>query len=342
MAIEEVPEETVSVRYVRALIDAVEHRAVSRARFLTAADWDSRQLHAAEGRIRCSEFYRLCELGIELTGDPALGLHTMQEVQADSVDLVGHLAAHASTVRRALESQLRLHKLLDDRCRIHLVESDRYVTLRYDCPDDLSACGRRFAAEMHMRGIHLLFGLFSPEPRPKQVNFEHAAPPYRSAYERVFMGAERFDQPVTSIVFEREVMDARRRYRDEEYYGTLCRLAESRVARLGRGASSVAAVLDVVAAHTAGGKIGMGEVAQALGISTRSLRRRLAAEGASFDAVLNEALAAKARHLLTVEKRTVQQTADDLGYSDRTAFHRAFKRWTGTTPRAWRTDEKPS
>jgi AraC-like DNA-binding protein len=129
-------------------------------------------------------------------------------------------------------------------------------------------------------------------------------------------------------------MDAARRYRDDEYHHTLCELAVSRVARMQRAASCIDQVREVIAGH-ARGKIGMSAVARALGVSTRSLRRRLSAEGTSFDAVASEALAKRARHLLSVAGMTVQEAAYTLGYADSTSFHRAFKRWTGTTPSAW-------
>ena len=71
-------------------------------------------------------------------------------------------------------------------------------------------------------------------------------------------------------------------------------------------------------------------------LSARSLRRRLAAEGTCYEVVATEALITRAHRLLSVEERTIEETAYALGYSEPSAFHRAFKRWTGTTPRSWR------
>lgn len=76
-------------------------------------------------------------------------------------------------------------------------------------------------------------------------------------------------------------------------------------------------------------------VACALELSMRSLRRRLAAEGKSYNAVEKDALAIVARRLLRDEQRSIQEAAYEMGFSDTTAFHRAFKRWTGTTPSAF-------
>lgn len=83
----------------------------------------------------------------------------------------------------------------------------------------------------------------------------------------------------------------------------------------------------------------MQSVARALELSVRSLRRRLAAEGKAYDDVLHEALAIVAKHFLRDPSRTIREIAYEMGFSDPSTFHRAFKRWTGTTPNAFREHE---
>jgi AraC-like DNA-binding protein len=83
----------------------------------------------------------------------------------------------------------------------------------------------------------------------------------------------------------------------------------------------------------------MASVARALGLSARSLRRRLAVEGQCYEQIAIEALAITAKHLLAATPLTVQETAAALGFSHTTTFHRAFKRWTGMTPLAYRTEQ---
>lgn len=335
-------EESLSNRYVRMLADAVEHRGVSRARFFAAANRDPQQFHPVEGRVTSAEYYRLCELAIDLTADPALGLHVVVLARPDSADLVGQLVAHASDPRVALSTLLQFQRLGSDSARLQLIESEERVTLRFEGPSGLSERARRFVAEFHMTGMHRLFRYFVRNARPLEVCFEHEAPAYRSEYESVFGVAVRFEQAVTGIVYERELMGAPRRYRDDEYHRTLCELAAHRVSKLERPASCTEEVREVIAKHGARGKIGMDAVARELGVSSRSLRRRLMAEGTSFDAVMNDALARRAMHLLTTQRMSIQETAYALGYSTPTSFHRAFKRWTGKTPSTWQTGDSPA
>ena len=76
--------------------------------------------------------------------------------------------------------------------------------------------------------------------------------------------------------------------------------------------------------------------ARALGMSVRSLRRRLADEGTSYTEIETAAFEILARRLLVEQMLTIQQTAHALGFRSTTGFHRAFKRFTGMTPKEFR------
>jgi AraC-like DNA-binding protein len=80
----------------------------------------------------------------------------------------------------------------------------------------------------------------------------------------------------------------------------------------------------------------MSAAARDMGVSERTLRRRLQDEGASYGDLARQALVNRAERLVADLDRTIDETAYLLGFSQRSAFHRAFKRWTGMTPAEYR------
>ena len=88
----------------------------------------------------------------------------------------------------------------------------------------------------------------------------------------------------------------------------------------------------------AGQRPGIQHVARELRISTRTLQRKLTAEGANFQQVMEEARRELARHYLLHSSLQLNETAYLLGYADSNSFFRAFHQWEGTTPGKWRSD----
>jgi AraC-like DNA-binding protein len=324
---------TVSIRVVRGLAEHVEQAGVSRARFLRAAGLEADQLAATEARLPLSEVYRICEVALGLTADPAFGLHWGGRLQGSAFNPVSHLIAHSASLRQGFEALGQFARLLSDAPGFELLEQDDTVTVRCRSVTGRSSLMQRFTAEVTVTSFFSIVRSFSVHARPERVSFDHAAPAYHAEYPRIFEQAVRFEQPFTEIVFDRALLDAPSPHKDEGVHEALRALAERSIMRLTQHAPYALRVRDAL---VQGGpqRMDMGTVARALGISVRSLRRRLASEDRSFHEVESDALAIIAKHLLRDQQRTIQETAYEMGFSDTTTFHRAFKRWTGTTPGA--------
>lgn len=332
-----VPREfTLSGRIVQALLEAVEMVGVPRMRLLRAAQLEPGQLDIAQDRIPCSEVYRLCELAVDLTGDPALGLHWAEKLNGDTFNPVSHILAHAATLRQAFESLSQFGRLLTDQPSHELHEFEDTVTVLCVPPPSAALRVRRFTAEMLLTSLVRLIRSFSVHARPIRVNLDYPAPSYGAEYTRVFGGTERFDQPYSGIVFDRALMNAVSPHKDEDVHSALRSIAEQRVLQLTARVPYSVRVREFLVQHAPSGRAEMETVARSLGLSVRSLRRRLDAEGKTFNAAANEAQAIVAKNLLGNTQRTIQEVAYELGFADTTSFHRAFKRWTGATPLEYR------
>jgi AraC-like DNA-binding protein len=178
---------------------------------------------------------------------------------------------------------------------------------------------------------------FHPHARPKRACFAYSAPAHRAEYGRVFGGLELFDQPFTALVFDRALLNAPSPQHDDDLCEALQAVAERRLQRVRHRTPYAVRVRDFLVREGFPHRTDMQSVARALGMSVRSLRRRLDAEGKAYNEILSEALATTAKRFLEDPRRTIQEIAYDMGFADPNTFSRAFKRWTGMTPSACRT-----
>src|SRR5262249_3499312 len=159
----------------------------------------------------------------------------------------------------------------------------------------------------------------------------HAAPTYEHEHIRLFLGAERFGQPFTGIEIDRSLLDRQSVHRDPELFELLEAEAQRRQNRTIRGLTHAERLRHYLLEHM-NERHDMEDAARKLGMSSRSLRRRLREEGASWNQITDEALGAVAKQMLDDPTSSVKETAYALGFSDPTSLYRAFKRWTGLTP----------
>jgi AraC-like DNA-binding protein len=332
-------ESTLSMQFVRGLAAAAERAGVPRGQLLSAAHFDVRQLDVPEARIQRLEFYRLCELAMDLTGDRALGLHWGERHCGTSFPPISQLIAYAGCLRQALETMSTFERLLSDEPSFQLLEGADQVTVRCLCLRGESFSTQLFWAEMNMANLVRLLRPFGIHTRLERLSFAYEAPAHQREYARVFGSAVRFNEAFTELVFDRELMTTHSPHNDEDVYDALRALAERRLMWLIEQAPYALRARELLVQRGWASRPDMDTVARALGLSARSLRRHLAAEGKSYHAVEREALATVATHLLRDTRRTIRDTASEMGFSDTGTFHRAFRRWTGTTPSAYRKEQ---
>lgn len=330
------PEVTVSSRVVSELVRAVERAGIPREKFLRAANIEPAWLESDDFRLRRTEVFGLCQVGLDLTRDPALGLHWGEWLTTSSFNLISHLLAHASNLRQAFETLHRFGQLVTDQLGVELVEMDTTAELRSIDATEQPLSIRRLTAEMLMLGFLRLIRHFGgPNENVASVCFQYSAPDYRREYTRLFEGAERFDQPFTGLVFARALLHAQSPQKDQDLYTTLSDLAARRLLRLQSRAPYAVRVRHYLMQQRAPHRVAMRQVARRLGLSVRSLHRRLIEERQSYAALANEASAHIAKKLLEGGGRTIKDAAHTMGFSTVSSFHRAFRRWTGTTPGAF-------
>jgi AraC-like DNA-binding protein len=199
--------------------------------------------------------------------------------------------------------------------------------------------------EAMVAGFVRMLGHFNVDTARLRICFDYPAPVYSAEYVAVFGNVVHFEEPFVGIELPRVLLDTQARYYDRGVHSVLRALAEDRQQSLDRSVTYAERTRAILIREHGPNRTDMNAVARALTLSARSLRRRLADEGETYESIASQAFSAVAKNLLGRPGWSIQETAHQMGYAEPSAFHRAFRRWTGQTPSAFQrsmgTDRAP-
>lgn len=289
-------------------------------------------LRQRDARVPYALAERLGERAVELTRDPNLGLHLAQNVrQSQHFDAGLLLLAASPSVRSALELTVHYQRYWGDGERSGLLPVRDGLAFRYlqASPGNVT---QRHYDECAMAEVVLgLNVLASRSIVPRSVSFRHAAPRDRREHDALFACPLEFSAAHTEALFDDPALDTPLRHANEFYAGIFRQQVEQTIAALPSEREIVHDVRAVVRAALPGGGCTLASTARALALTERTLQRRLEAEDSSFDTLVELERRDLALRYLDQDVQ-VGEIASLLGYGKSNAFHRAFKRWTGTTP----------
>ena len=287
-----------------------------------------------DGRTRLTAFYALVELLAERSGDPLVGLRIGRDVPLESFDLLGFLSMSAPTLGVALERVCRYQSLFSDE-RTELSIQGQWAVLT------VIPWGPRRPAHRHV-GLAALVdiahgggALLGRPVRVAWAELAHEAPPNVEPLAALFR-EPRFDADAYRLAILLEELDAALPGADEALFAFLDKEGTRRVSNLEPlfSADLVDRVERAILDALPSGPPGADDLARSLGMSKRTLQRRLASRGTSLQRVIDDLRQDLALRYLS-RGVSLGETAFLLGFSETSAFHRAFRRWHGQTPGDW-------
>jgi AraC-like DNA-binding protein len=326
----------VSIALLRALVEVGQQRGVS-AEALLGDDAHLLFAEPAERWLPRARFEALLARALQLTAEPALGLYVGLQPSSASFGVMATLIGHAPSLRRALELTIQFHPLLIGGVRIELAESLGVAQLRCDLGGSRD---NRALTEMMVAGLTRTLTSFGcRRDEITAVRVPHARPAYSHAYALIFGGAERFAQDCICVEFSAAALSRPHLHHHAELHQLVLAQAERTLQQIQRPLSFTQRVRALMLDGRPGTPLpDMVVAARELGVSVRSLRRHLEEEGTSFRELTQSQLRETACVMLRNPALTLQGIAFELGFSDVTAFHRAFRRWAGLTPAEYRSE----
>ncbi len=277
----------------------------------------------------------LYETCARLSGDDHFGLHLGASGGHGLLGDLSYAVRHAPTVGAALRNLVRFVGVVSPGIGVALVVDGGEVRLTYDVPDPAVWPRRQDVEASAASVVRLLRAMLGEGWAPRAVHFEHAAPADRAPYAKVLGGAVRFAQPGNAIVLDAAALDTPVGEADPHLLQIVERHLSAALAEAPRTPDAdplVQSVREEVERALPSGDLGIDAVARRLCVSPRTLQRRLGERGVGFRELVDEVRRGLALRHLRGGDGALTELAFRLGYSELSAFDRAFRRWTGTSP----------
>jgi AraC-like DNA-binding protein len=271
---------------------------------------------------------------IAVTHYSHIGLGLGARIRPSMLGIGGFIVQHATDVRTALEDLIHYLSLHDEGGVVTLASVGNTSLLGYSVYQDKVAEIGQIVFAALAAGNNIMQSLCGPQWRPREVLVTCPRPQEVSVYEGFFKAPVRFGATENALVFAADWLRVQPPRSDPLIYAYLKQqageLRASRNFETARGLKPLLRILLLTQNCT------MPEAARQLGMHSRTLGRRLRAEGTSFREEVASARCAMARQLLEQSVLPLAEVAEMLGYAELSAFAHAFKQWSAMTPGEWR------
>lgn len=322
-----------------ALVGYARSRGVELSPALTSNGLTLEALLQPDFRVPVETSDALWQRAAEGVGVDDFGLRFAARLDLDGFHLVGHLAASSGTVGQALDRVVAFSRLLHDAGRTELELAEDALVLFPGCRG-LPQAPLRHVAEFNAASAVMLVRFISgrPEWRPRAVRFFHPAPADLRGHRALFGVTPSFSQAETCLVLELTDRDLPVRVASTSRVGQyLESYARTLLEALPERADDLRSqVLRALVSSLPHGGLSIEAAAQRLALTPRTLQRRLADAGSTFSALVDEARRSTARHYLADDTLSLSEISFLLGFNEPSTFHKAFRRWEGMPPGAWR------
>ncbi len=316
---------------LRLFAEALDDLGVDREAILRGSGIDPACLRDPDARIPPDQFERVWRMASEASGDPCIGLHAGERVRPRAVNLFGYLMLSSVTLREGLERVARFQRVLTGFPWLRLDDAGDPLRMRVGMENrdpEVRAIHAEYVAPLTLQ---MMSWVSESDVVPIEAHFAHAARADPSEYERVLRCPVKFQAPASELMLSADVLARESRHGNPRIAEAHEQLGAQLLA-LRQDPSSAGRVRRLLAEHLEGRPPGLAEVGRQLGMSARSLQRRLAEEGTSFRQVLDALRREIAREHLDARDTTIAEIAYLAGFSEVSAFTRAARRWFGATP----------
>ncbi len=327
----------VSVSITQTLVKALQHYAVDNVdALLQESGIDPATLAQPENRIDFACQEQLWQLAQSASGDEAFALKFAQQSQPASFNMAGYIAINSRTIGDAMDAVEIYQKTAGEGGSFAFQRDDQFLTIDYHPvhPEaqisPVRSCG--------MLAATLVLGrwLVGDSYTPQQVKLSLTTPSDPCVFEDFFQCPVSFEQKRDCMHFPRALEQSPIPHASLDLLQMMKQRAEKLIRESTQHTSMASQVSALIANSLLGQEPDRGSIADKLAMSQRTLQRKLAKEDTSYQEVLDQTRHRLAKDYLQQLQLTITDIAYLLGFTEPSAFYRAFKKWHGMTPGQYR------
>jgi AraC-like DNA-binding protein len=326
---------TANNRLLWPVVEMLRHVDCDLPAVLASVGLDEDAIYHPSGRVPLEQHHALWRRAVEITGDGALGIHLAGFTQPDStvswplpLSLFEHMGMVSASLADAITVQSRFARLMRDgvTTAIEIDGDEAIFRMEFQADEPAALVEYNFAVLLNL-GRRIT----KRDLTPKEVWFTHAPPAHPQAHAQLFKAPIRWNAPFNGIIAAASDYTAPLPTTNEQLRTRIIQQAERMLSALPSVDLFEDKVCVQIEAELPDGNTNAAAVAEKLGVSCRTLHRRLQQEGTSYQDLLDRVRFRLAVRYLGSGK-SIGDVAVLVGFAQASTFHRAFKNWTGETP----------
>ncbi len=318
------------------VVDLIEREGGDVDRIFGRAEIDTSRLDSPLNELGLRQYCRLFEEAARQTQYDNFGLRFGNSFQPRQLGALGYLAINSPTMAAALRNLATYFPAHQQNSTFAVREEGDLLLLDYQITDG-RIVDRRQDAELSLGMFRNIFRhCHGARWRPVEIHFEHPAPIDGREHETLFDAPVFFSQRTNSLVFRHADLDAVMRGNDPYLFALIEPYMAGRQVSRGRSNDLIGQVRHEIEQQLSGGNPQLGKVAVALGVTSWTLQRRLRSLDVNFNDLVRAARRDLAMRYVAEPHIPLTEIAFLLGYSELSAFSRAFRQWTGMAPARYR------
>lgn len=331
---------TVSGAYFKSMIDGCVVNGVDSKALYDFVPGGKEGFDNPLSRFPCEDFINVLNTAVSLTGDQSLGIKAGLTMRPGSIMDLGNALTVCDNLTEAMALNYRYQPLVQQLGRTQLDVKSKVAELFWTPHYTATERYRYFLEYLYTR--YVVIGnwlIFNEEDAVLKTEFRHMPPEDSTFAKQVFGDNIIYNASRDCLSFRPELAVMPLVTANPEVKNILFTRLDKQLSDLGENDSVSEKVIHLIHTILPKGRPSLSDVSELMGMSDRTLRRSLTKEGTSFRGLLEEVRKEACCLYMRQNRHSYAQIAQILGFSDQSAFSRAFRQWYGTTPKAFHADQ---